>query len=796
MLRNYFLIAFRNLVKSPLNSFIKISGLSVGVAGCLIIFLLARYELGFDHFHKDGDRIYRIYSEFSGVFSAKNSGVSNAVPPALREEFTGIETVAHFHLYGGKVELDTKGEKEHLPRQEDLIIAEPEYFTVFNFYEWVAGSPESLKQPFRVVLTEDKAIHYFGTAQPDKVIGQQIIYSDSLEVTVAGIVKTVTQQTDLFFKDFISYSTIEKSWLKENYSPEWTNTDSNSQCFIKLSQGTDVERIKTQLSILDKKYSEENKDTSWKANYHLQPLSELHYNIELGTFDSGTSAADLNTLRTLMIVAFLLLAIAAINFINLETAQSVKRAKEVGLRKVMGGTRSSLITHFLLESSVLTTLSVLLAIPLASTTFKFFNEFFPKNIILNWIDPFTIAFFLIIILVVSLLSGVYPALVLSSYQPVEAFKSTNRDSRSGLLRKILTVFQFSFSQVLMVGTLVVGLQISFMINKNPGFVRDAIITFSTPWWEDSKKVNLLHNELDKVAGISMISRNDSPPARSGYSTSTFTYKKDSVDIPLNVHIRHGDTTYLSLYDLKIIAGQRIKPIEDSNEILVNRAFCTKLGITDPSLLVGETVSAGKDRQYTIAGVMEDFHFQSLHHVIEPLYYRYTNRGTGFSIRLAGNEVNQNMEQTLLQLSTAYKKIYPDEILEYHFVDDTINKFYASEKRMAKLSGIATGLTIFISCLGLLGLASYTAAQRTKEIGIRKVLGATVNHIIYLLSKEFLILVALAFAIAAPVGWYASDLWLRDFAYRIPLGWSVFALAGSSSFLIAFLTVSFKALKLL
>lgn len=795
MLRNYFVIALRNLIKNPLNSFIKISGLSVGVAGCLIIFLLARYEMGFDHFHKDGDRIYRIYSEFSGVFSAKNPGVSNAVPDAVRSEFTGVEMVAHFQLYSGKVELNEKGEKKHIPRQEDLVIAEPEYFKVFSFYEWVAGSPESLKQPFQVVLTQDKAIQYFGTAQPDKVLGQQITYNDSLDVTVAGIIKSVTEQTDLFFKDFISYSTIEKSWLKESFSTNWTDTNSNSQCFIKLSPGTDVNKISDQLPLLDKKYSAENEDASWKANYHIQSLGNLHYNTELGTFDGGSSAANLNTLRTLTIVAVLLLIIAAINFINLETAQSIRRAKEVGLRKVMGGTRANLIKHFLLESTVLTTISVALAVPLASAAFLFFNEFFPKNIVLKWTDPFTILFFLSIILVVSLLSGVYPAFVLSSYQPAEAFKSVSRSSQSGWLRKILTVFQFSFSQILIVGTLVVGFQISFMVNKDLGFARDAIITFQTPWWEDSKKVDLLQNELEKVTGIAMISRNDSPPARSGYSTSTFRYMKDSVEIPVNVHMRHGDTTYLSLYNLKIIAGQKLKAIDKSNEILVNRAFCTKLGIKDPNLLVGETVSVGKDRSYTIVGIMEDFHLQSLHHTIEPLFYQYRATGNGFSVKLAGNgKENQNVEQTLEQLSLAYKKIYPDETLDYSFVDDTINKFYESEKRIAKLSSIATGLTIFISCLGLLGLASFTATQRTKEIGIRKVLGATVNHIVYLLSKEFLILVLVAFVIAAPISWYASDFWLKDFAYRIPLGWSVFALAGGISVLIAFFTVSFKALK--
>lgn len=798
MLQNYLLIALRNLRRNPLYSFIKIAGLSVGAAGCLVIFLLTNYELGFDRFQPDRDRIYRIYSEFSGLFDGVNRGVPIALPSAVRSSFTGLEATTRFHTYSSKVHL-LQEEKKEFGVQKNSAIVDSDYFKVFDFYQWTSGSANVLNHPFNVVLTEDKALTYFGTAEPDKVIGQRIYYHDSLELTVAGLVKTVTQQTDLHFTDFISYPTIEKSWLKENYNEEdWNSTNSSTQCFIKLLPGTPLQKTAEQMTLLDNAYKEKNADEEWRANYKLQSLSDLHFNVKLGTFDNGNNPADMKTLRTLIIVALLLLLIAAINFINLETAQSVRRAKEVGLRKVMGSSRAALIRHFLTESTVLTSIAILIAIPLAKLALVLFDEFLPKGNTLNLFAPSTLLFLLITIAVIAVAAGIYPAFVLSSFLPAAALKNqvaNSRMSRSAQLRKVLTVFQFSFSQLLIVGTIIMGWQINYMLNKDMGFRKDAIINIYTPWYEKSDKVNTFQNELAQIAGITGISRNGSPPAQKGYSTNGIKYKKGTVEIPLNVHQRYGDTSYLSVYDIKLIAGRNVQPVDSAREMLVNRALCKKLGFDNPADIIGEVVIGNNDKPETIVGVLEDFHFQSLHHTIEPLAYRYESESSGFAVRLATNgEEIINLKPSLDAITAAWKKIYPDSEFKYTFLDESIRNFYENEKRTAKLVNTGAALTIFISCLGLFGLASFTATQRTKEIGIRKVLGATAHNIVALLSKEFIVLVMIAFVIAAPAAWYAASQWLDGFAYRTPLGWPVFALGGIASLLVALLTISYQSLK--
>lgn len=796
MFKNYFLIAIRNLTKNPALSFIKISGLTVGVAGCLTIFLLTRYELDFDTAIPDRERIYRIYTEFSGVYSGVNRGVPGILPFTVRDQFTGIEAVTGFHTYSATVTIKTKtGDSKKFDFQDKLVLTDPDYFSVIEGYEWIAGSPKSLAVPFSVVLSEKSAYTYFGTTNPDEVIGKPVIYSDSLEVSVVGLVKSPDHHTDLDFTDFISFETTQKSWLKDNYSLEyWGNVNSSSQCFIKLSPGTDLSRIMDQVPILDKLRKAENtdKNPTTFTLYKLQPFTDLHFNKAIGIFDNSRSPVSLATLKALILIAVLLLSIAAINFINLETARAVRRGKEVGLRKVMGGTRFSLITFFLSENLVLVSIALLFALPLCKLALWGFSEFFPSEIGLNLTDPLLWGFLGATIWVVTLAAGLYPAFVLSSFQPAVALKNqlTNvRTSRSAFLRKVLTVFQFSFSQALIIATLIVSWQIHFLLNKELGFAKDAILQVNTPWWEKKSKVDVLKNELDQLPEIAAISRCGRAPASRGSSSSTFTYNDGQQDFSHTVYILSGDTSYLRLFDLKLIAGRNVVPFDSLNEILVNETYCNTLGI-QPVDMVGKTVK-GNGRDNRIVGVLQDFHFKSLHHRIEPVNFRYSNTSTGLSLKLAGVSSTASV---LEKVKEAWKKVYPDLEITYNFVDETIESFYREEQRTAKLANISTGLAIFISCLGLFGLATFTAIQRTKEIGIRKVLGATLQNIVTLLSAQFLKLVGIAFVVASPLAWYAGNNWLESFAYKTEItGW-IFVLAGGFSLLIALLTVSFQAVK--
>ncbi len=799
MLKTYFRIALHNLAKAPVSTAIKLAGLAVGVSGCLIIFLIARYELSFDKFQPDRDRIYRVYSRFTGLWDAYNRGVPLALPAKVRNEFTGLDAVTYFQTYSAKVSVpDSTGARKKFENQSPLAITGPEYFSVFDFYEWTAGNPKDLEAPFTVVLTEKKALNYFGTTDPDKVVGKPITYSDSLDLTVVGIVKDIKERTDFEFTDFISFATIEASWLKSNNDfNDWGSVNSSSQCFIKLSRETKLATIEQQIPILMKAKQDQSKDVETKTEYKLQPLGDLHYNLDLFIFDFSSSAVSLGTMKTLGTIALLLLVIAVINFVNLETAQAVRRAKEVGLRKVMGGSRYSLMMHFLAESLFVSSVAVLLAIPLCYACFTFFGEFLPKGLAFTMADPFMWSFLALTSLVVGGLAGIYPAFVLSSYRPVVALKNqvvSGGQSRSAYLRKILTVMQFSFSQVLIVGALIVSMQISFMINKDLGFARNEIVYFSTPWWERSGKVDIVLNELSKIPEITAISRSTRMPISNGWSSTTVKYNNGKEELPFTVHVKSGDTSYLSVFQLKLLAGRNVQPSDSVKELLINETFCKKMGL-DPRDALNIQLKMGSDRLYTVVGVLADFHFQSLHKSIEPMYYRYESgaRTLALQLALAGNEL-KNVEQTLAKINEAINTVYPGEKIECQFFNESIEKLYRSEQRVAKLTNIATGLAIFISCLGLFGLASYTAVQRTKEIGIRKVLGSTVSNIVVLVSREFLLLVMIAFVIAVPVAWYAADRWLGDFAFRVDMGIWVFVLAGTLSVLIAFLTVGSQALK--
>jgi putative ABC transport system permease protein len=797
MIKNYFNIAIRTLIKNPLFSFIKISGLTVGVCGCIVIFLVARFELSFDKFQPDGDRIYRVYSEFTGTFKGFNSGVPTPLPLTIKQEFTGLDAVTHFHTYDGKVETNHTSTGIQKFDESDLMIAAPDYFSVFNHYEWLAGTVNNLNAPFTVAITESKARKYFGIENPEEAMGKPITYSDSLEVIVVGIVKDVNEITDFEFGDFISYSTIEKSWLKETISQEWGDTDSGSQCFIKLSKGTPLAHIKGQIPLLVKKRLESLKEPDGPSDteFKLQPLSDLHYSLSLGTFDGGRPTANLNTLYALIITALLLLCIAAINFINLETAQTARRSKEVGLRKTMGGTQAGLVKHFLLESSILVAISLLFALPLAELSIAYFNEFLPKGVALNLMDSSTIIFLLITLIVVVLLSGLYPAFVLSSCQPAQALKTqlaSGRNAGSAFLRKVLTVFQFSFSQALIIATLIVGWQINFMFNKGMGFEKDAIVTFKAPWWVEGNRSEVFQNELQQLAEVALVTRHNLTPASSNSHSSDLTLLEGETERPLNLQRRTGDTTYLSFYKIPLIAGRMVQASDSAREYLVNEAYCNKMGYA-PHEMVGKTIKGEKKKNFVIVGVMRDFNFRSLHHAVEPLFFAYNKNEKGFSIRL-NSTAEGGMASAIERIKAAWAKIYPEVDFTYTFLDDQIKKLYESEKRVSKLASTATGLTIFISCLGLFGLATFTTLQRTKEIGIRKVLGASVTGIVSLLSGEFLLLVVIAFSVACPIAWYGATQWLTTFAYRIDLGWEVFALAIFSSLLIAFVTVGFQAIR--
>jgi putative ABC transport system permease protein len=809
MLQNYLKIALRNLLRNKVYSVINILGLAIGVCACLVIFLLVSFELSFDNFHPDRERIYRITSGFKNPDGStnRNSGLSAPMPSVIRQQLTGIESISAFHNWYPKITVpNDKKDKKNLPKtwkteELDVIVCEPQYFQIFQ-YKWLQGNPKTaLKTPNEVVLTEKKAEKYFGKIPLEQVMGKQLYYNDSLVATVTGIVKAMPKNSDFSFEDFISFKSIEtKTKRKEFGLDEWTNTNGSSQAFIKLTKGTSEANINKQLvKFLDKNL---DKKDEWNIGRSLvlQPLNNIHFNSEIHGF---SRQAHLPTLYALMGIAIFLLLIAAINFINLATAQSIMRVKEIGVRKVLGSSRKSLVFQFMCETFVITSMAVFLSVLFVEPILWAFANFIPKELTFNILNPQILGFLVLITFITSILSGLYPAWIISSYTPVASLKNqvSNGSSRTAFLRKALITFQFTASQVFILGTIIVATQSKFMLNKDMGFKKDAIMNFYTSWDEiENGKRDVFMNKLRQIPEIEMISLGDSP-AKNGYSTNRVTYNDGKNEIKMDVHRRTVDENYIPMYGLKLIAGRNVMNSDTAKEFIINETYAKALGFKKPEQALGKMLiyESGKGGiKLPIVGILADFHLQSLREPIKPLYMmsdmKYES-AMSVKIKSAGKSADSFKEVTA-KMKKAYDEVYPNSNWEFDpkFFDETIAKFYKKEQQFAQILNTATGIAIFISCMGLFGLVAFTTRQRTKEIGIRKVLGASVTQIVQLLSKDFLRLVILGIVIASPIAYWAMNKWLQDFAYRVDISWWIFALAGIVAIVIALLTVSYQSIK--
>jgi putative ABC transport system permease protein len=545
--------------------------------------------------------------------------------------------------------------------------------------------------------------------------------------------------------------------------------------------------------LLDKLYQEHSAtgNPHFANNKHkLQSLNDLHFNAELGIFDHSRSTAHLPTLYALTCIAILLLLIGSINFINLETARAFNRAKEVGVRKVLGSTQRKLIVQFLTESFIITAIAVLLALPLCELALNFFKEFVPAGVELNIVE---LIFPLLILLVtVSLLAGLYPAFVLSAFNPAKVLK--NQVSAGGMrtasLRKSLIVFQFTFAQALIIVTLLIGWQIDYLHTKDLGFDKEAIVYFFAP--HNSTDPNVLKTELGKIAEVQEVSLSGTPPSYQSVWYSYIYTEQGNEKIQSEVCIRSADENFLNVYDIKLIAGKNLLPADTAKEVLINETLLKKLGFTNAAEAVGYPIENHK-KTLVISGVVKDFHIESLHTIVEPVMLIHSKQSTCLNIKLIPSK-DQSLTSIMAKVEKAWKSIYPENPLEASFLDESINNFYQAEQRTSKLVITATSMAIFISCLGLWGLASYSVVQRTKEIGIRKILGATGRTIILLLSKDFVVLVMLAFAFACPLAWIAGNTWLENFAYHIEINAWIFLLTITGALFIMFATIGYQTVK--
>lgn len=803
MIRNYFKTAFRGFMRHKLFTFINIIGLSIGISASLVIFLIVYHDFTFDKFHKDGDHIYRVVSdyEYSGD-PFYNAGVPGPMPAAVRHEVTGVLETAPIWTQSYDVTI-AGATKKKFKDNEEVVYADQHYFNLFN-YKWIAGSPKVLDQPYQAVLTSRQAKVYFPQLSYDQMVGQQVVYADSIRVTVAGIVEALTQNSDLTFHDFISFSTEDRVNDIKQQNTSWENTNGSSQVFIKLAQNTAPANIEKQLRQLQLKYLPEQAKpgAGYKSKFRLQPLSDIHFNANYGAINNP--AANKNMLYGLIAIASFLLLLGCINFVNLTTAQASQRAKEIGVRKTMGSSRGQLVGQFLSETFLITLLAVIISIGLAPLILKIFSDFVSKDVRLDVLGhPVILLFIFLLVLVVSFISGFYPAMVLSGYKPITVLKNQSVDSsatRNAWLRKTLTVSQFIIAQFFIMATILVSKQIHYALNKDLGFKKDAIVYVQLPWKAKPGKKQVFVNMVKSLPQVQLTSLGGDVPSSGGWSSNDVTYRDGKKEIKTELYHKSGDENYIKVYRIKLIAGRNITLLDTGDlqgNMLINDTYAHILGFTDPANALGKTIAFGTKRHKVVVGVVADFHQASLHAPIKPMaIYPQDPRYEGtMHIALKPETTGGNEWKTAIAaMEKDWKEIFPDDDFQCSFFDQSIAKMYTADQHISTLLTWATGISIFISCLGLFGLAIYTTNQRTKEIGVRKVLGASVSQIVLMLSREMVMLILLAFVLASAVAWYSMNKWMQGFADRTTISWWIFALSGMGMLITALLTSGFQTVR--
>jgi putative ABC transport system permease protein len=799
MLKNYLKLAWRNIVRHKAYTFINILGLFLGLAACLVIFLLIHFELSTDTFHPESQRIYRLISKTQRPdFTFRQGAVPPIAPFAVRQTIPGLEATASWQRYI-KAHVQPIGSDKPATGGKILpapatIIAEPQYFSIFS-YHWLAGNPSnSLNNPFTVVLTKSRARIYFGNIPPEEAMGRVLVYNDSLRVTVSGIVEDWTENSDFSCTDIISFSTINNSFLRKQVPLDQWGRDGSaatSLAFVRLAKNVDPAQVNRQLTGLSR--GRIHFDDGAVFSIQLQPLADIHYDEDVYDY---FPKAHRPTLYALMGIAAFILLLAVINFINLSTAMAIRRAKEVGVRKILGSGRTAIILQFLVETALITGCALIIAILVVRPLIAAFHSFLPSALEFRPFTPAVLLFLLGMTIVTTLLSGLYPAKVLSAWLPVLCLKGSALPNEKVGFRKSLIVFQFTISLVFIICTIVIGRQINYVRTQDLGFSTEAILNINADpgdMTQNSKRLALL---IQQIPGVDLVAREAFPPATDMHTGFPVTYKgKHPVDI--NACIMIADDNFIPLYHIRVLAGSPLRNTDTLTGFVVNEAMTRSMGLTDPREAIGK-IFYGGDHGIPIIGVVADFHEYTYHETIVPIAMMDFNGPPKNNIAVRLNtKVHQlgQLQNIISRMEQAWKKVYPGVPFNYSFLDDAIAAMYTKERKTAVLMNTAMVVTIFISCMGLFGLAMFTARQRAKEVGIRKVLGATVMDITLMLSGSFARLIVVALLIASPIAWFLMTRWLQDFAYRISIGGMVFFLAGGIALLIAMLTIGFQTLKL-
>lgn len=806
MFTSYFKIARRSLAANKGYTFINILGLAIGLSLCFTIYLAAGFELSFDSFHPGKERIYRFVSNFERADGQVDyqSMVPDPLAPAIKSSFTGIEAITQFHNFYTKVSVPVRGGTKifDAPKEKEnpsgIILAGPEYFAIFH-YQWLAGNAGGLVQPRHVVLTASQAKKYFGSLPYSQLTGRELVYSDSLNCIVTGIVQDNPANSSLVFTDFISASTIPGTFLKNTYELDnWQNWAGKSQTFVKLREGILPAQVEQQSILILKKYVAP--DPSQKTVIHLQPLADMHFDTRY--HDRYSAVISHTVLYILMVIAAFVLLIAIANFINLSIAQSIKRAKETGIRKVLGSSRRSLVIQFLLEALFVTVLSAIAGVLLTPAIFGFLRPFMPGQIPLQ-VNALTVLFAMAVIILTALLAGIYPAKIMSALTPAQGIKGImqHQGTRGNYLRQGLVIFQFTLSILLISGAVIMGRQVHYTLAADMGFAKEAIINIPVNPAYGTGKITAFAQLLRRQGNAEAVSVSMGTPFQNKFRGTSLQCPATGVN-SIEAQFQTGDENYITLYKMKLVAGRNVQPSDTMREFIINETCAKKLGFATPADAIGKMLHAGTtdgantDKLFPVVGVVADFHAQSLHETIAPLFISTSQQFSGtVSVRLPLQAYRLAQWQgSIAGMQRLWKTVYPEENFRWSFFEDNISNFYQKEIQAANLVNAAMALAILISCLGLLGLAAYITGQRKKEISIRKVLGASSAKIVSMLSAMILKPVAIGVLMACPLAWLIMHAWLQNFAYHVSISWWVFAAAGFAGLLMALAAISYQAIK--
>ncbi len=778
MIRNYFKIAWRNLTRRKIFSAINILGLAIGFGSSIIIYLFLNYHFSFENFHANSDRIYRIDTEETRGTVNHIASVPPGLANTLREDYDYTEKVAKIVWKENLVVSITKNANKD-KYKEEVAFVEDGFFDIFSL-PTIGGGKPILSQPNTAVITEKQALTMFGKRD---VVGEVFGLDNDKIIEIVGVLKDLPKSTFLRTNIFVAFENLT-SINSFEAGESWYGISGGLKCFALLKPDVKKENLAAALLEFPKKYRSE--DPTTKHVYKLHALTDIHFIKEYG-------GVDTTFLILFGIIGLFLIGIAAINFINISTALSTYRSREIGIRKVLGSIKQHLFWQFIVETFLITLMAVLLGLLMAAIFLPAFNSLFDLELSLKTL--LNVQFFSMILLllgVVTFMSGSYPGILMSRILPVLALKGKffQKQTKGISTRKVLVVTQFSISIILIVATIVISKQIDYAVNSDLGFDKDEVVMLSLPKTIDGVKQKSLKGRLKNISGVKDVSMClSSPGAATNSWYSTVVYENRPEAEKFQISLKPGDEDYLKLYDVSFVAGRNFFKKEHSDEMIVNEQFVKKMGETSETIL-GKKLSV-YDVTGNIVGVIKDFHNEKFTSSISAIVITpNTEWYSEISLKISPLDT----KSTLANIEKEWSQMFPNHIFDYRFLDDSINRQYRAEQRYLFLSKVFSGLAILIGCLGIYGLILFFAHQRIKEVGIRKVLGSSVSHILSLFSIDFLKLILIAGVIATPIAWYVTEQWLQGYVYRTKIHWWYFAITIVSVMLITLITISYQTIK--